>query len=134
MPVEENPACRSRRSFLQVSAATAAVAAVGLRIVTEPMLARADSRPFPKDAVIIDANENPLGPCGVACDAVSSVASQGGRYSDWMTDRSHQNLCSDRGAQARIRPRFPWLERPAALLRTGFHLSHEELRHCRSWL
>ncbi len=88
MPVEETPACRSRRSFLQVSAsaATAAIAAVGLRIVTEPMLARADSRPFPKDAVIIDANENPLGPCGVACDAINSVASQGGRYSGWMTD------------------------------------------------
>ncbi len=42
MPVEENPACRSRRSFLQVSAAAAAVA-VGYRIVTEPMLAHADS-------------------------------------------------------------------------------------------
>ena len=38
MPVEENPACRSRRSFLQVSAAAAAVAA-GYRILTEPMLA-----------------------------------------------------------------------------------------------
>jgi histidinol-phosphate aminotransferase len=88
MPVEENPACRSRRSFLQVSAAAAAVA-VGFRVVTEPMLAHAGSLPYPlpypKDAVLINANENPLGPCGVACDAVNSVASQGGRYSDWMT-------------------------------------------------
>jgi histidinol-phosphate aminotransferase len=84
MPVEENPACRSRRSFLQVSAAAAAVA-VGFRIVTEPMLAHAGSVPYPKGAVLINANENPLGPCGVACDAVNSVASQGGRYSDWMT-------------------------------------------------
>ncbi|HXJ07230.1 MAG TPA: pyridoxal phosphate-dependent aminotransferase [Candidatus Acidoferrum sp.] len=85
MPLEENPACRSRRSFLQLSAAAAA-ATVGFRIVTEPMLARADSRPFPKDAVVIDANENPLGPCGVACSAVTDMASQGGRYSMWMTD------------------------------------------------
>jgi histidinol-phosphate aminotransferase len=88
MPVEENPACRSRRSFLQVSAAAAAVA-VGYRIVTEPMLANADSlrdpRAYPKDAVLINANENPLGPCGVACGAVNEVASQGGRYSDWLT-------------------------------------------------
>jgi histidinol-phosphate aminotransferase len=88
MPVEENPACRSRRSFLQVSTAAAAMA-VGFRIVTEPMLAHASSLPYPgsypKDAVLINANENPLGPCGVACDAVNSVASQGGRYSDWMT-------------------------------------------------
>lgn len=85
MPVEENPACRTRRSFLQVSAAAAAVA-VGFRIVTEPMLAAAASRPYPKDAVLINANENPLGPCGVACGAVNDVASQGGRYSMWMTD------------------------------------------------
>ena len=88
MPPKENPACLSRRSFLQVSAAAAAVAA-GYRIVTEPMLAHAGSlpypQPYPKDAVLINANENPLGPCGVACDAVNSVASQGGRYSDWMT-------------------------------------------------
>ncbi len=40
MPPKENPACRSRRSFLQVSAAAAAVTA-GYRIVTEPMLAHA---------------------------------------------------------------------------------------------
>jgi histidinol-phosphate aminotransferase len=84
MALEENPACRSRRSFLQVSAAAAA-AAVGYRIVTEPMLAHAGSIPYPKDAVLINANENPLGPCGVACQAVNSVASEGGRYSDWMT-------------------------------------------------
>lgn len=84
MPVEES--ARSRRSFLQVSAA-AAVAAAGFRIVTEPLLARgAESHPFPKDAVIIDANENPLGPCSVACEAVRDIASQGGRYSSWLTD------------------------------------------------
>jgi len=86
MPVEENPACRSRRSFLQLSAVAAAAATVGYPIVTEPLLARADSRPFPKGAVIIDANENPLGPCSVACDAIDGIAAQGGRYSTWMTD------------------------------------------------
>src|SRR6476646_1890624 len=87
MPVEKNPASRSRRSFLQLSAAAAAATAVGFPIVTEPMLAHAASAPYPypKDAVLINANENPLGPCGVACDAVNGVASQGGRYSDWMT-------------------------------------------------
>ncbi|MGH9454406.1 MAG: pyridoxal phosphate-dependent aminotransferase [Terriglobia bacterium] len=83
--MEENPACRSRRSFLQVSATAAALAA-GLHIVTEPMLAAAASRPYPKDAVLINANENPLGPCGVACGAVNDVTSQGGRYSFWMTE------------------------------------------------
>lgn len=102
MRVRENPASRSRRSFLQFSAATAAAAAVGIRIVTEPMLARADSRPFPKGAVIIDANENPLGPCGVACEAVNSVASQGGRYSTWMTD----DLIKTFATQQELKPEY----------------------------
>src|SRR5258708_33283935 len=50
----------SRRSFLSLSAA--ASAALALRIVTEPMLAHARVHNFPKDAIRIDANGNPLGP------------------------------------------------------------------------
>jgi histidinol-phosphate aminotransferase len=107
MPSEENPACRSRRSFLQLSAAAAAATAVGFPIVTEPMLARADSRPFPKGAVIIDANENPLGPCGVACDAVDGVASQGGRYSTWMTDDLVKTFAALEGLKPEYVRAFP---------------------------
>jgi histidinol-phosphate aminotransferase len=126
MPVKEVPSCRSRRSFsdpapsrrsvldgapsrrsfLQLSAA-AAVAAAGLRIITEPMLARADAHPFPKDAVIIDANENPLGPCGVACDAVKDIASQGGRYSMWMTDDLIKTFASQEGLKPEYVRAFP---------------------------
>ena len=78
----------SRRSFLQLS--TAAAAAVGLRIVSEPALARAhrplaDPRALPKDAVVINSNENPLGPCTAAREAVIAMAAQGGRYCDWLT-------------------------------------------------
>ena len=48
----------SRRSFLQLSAATAA-----LQMMSEPMLAAAARpRAFSKDGVMIDSNENPLGP------------------------------------------------------------------------
>lgn len=107
MSMRENPASRSRRSFLQVSAATAAAAAVGIRIVTEPMLARADSRPFPEGAVIINANENPLGPCGVACEAVNSVASQGGRYSTWMTDDLIKTFAAQQGLKPEYVRAFP---------------------------
>jgi histidinol-phosphate aminotransferase len=110
MPMEENPACRSRRSFLQVSAAAAAVA-VGYRIVTEPMLANADSlrdpRPYPKDAVLINANENPLGPCGVACGAVNEVASQGGRYSDWLTTDLIKTFAAAEGLKPEYIRAFP---------------------------
>ena len=74
----------SRRSFLQAS--TAASAALALRIVTEPMLAYAEWPTYPRDAVLINANENPLGPCSAACDAVTAITPQGGRYLDHLTD------------------------------------------------
>src|ERR1022692_3025130 len=74
----------SRRSFLSLSAA--ASAAVALRMVGEPMLARAARHSMPNEGVMIDANENPLGPCAAAREAVIAIASQGGRYSDWLTE------------------------------------------------
>jgi len=111
MPVEENPSCRSRRSFLQVSAGAAVVAA-GFRIVTEPMLAAAASRPYPKDAVLINANENPLGPCGVACGAVNDVASQGGRYSFWMTDDLVKTFSAMEGLKPHYLRAFPGSSEP----------------------
>ena len=86
MKREQISSSRSRRNFLQLSAGAATAAAIGLRIVGEAELARADSRPFPKDAVMIDSNENPLGPCRAACEAVANVAPQGGRYSRWMME------------------------------------------------
>ena len=106
MAREQNPAFRSRRAFLQVSAAAAAVA-VGYRIVTEPMLAHAGSIPYPKDAVLINANENPLGPCGVACEAVNSIASQGGRYSDWMTGDLIKTFAAAEGLKPEYLRAFP---------------------------
>ncbi len=111
MPMEENPACRTRRSFLQVSAAAAAVAA-GFRIVTEPMLAAAASRPYPKDAVLINANENPLGPCGVACGAINEIASQGGRYSFWLTDELVKTFSAMEGLNPKYIRAFPGSSEP----------------------
>lgn len=75
----------SRRSFLHLSAAASAAAA--LHVMSEPMLAAAARRrPHAKDAVLIDSNENPLGPCPAARDAISAIIPQGGRYSDNLAD------------------------------------------------
>src|ERR1035441_10205759 len=75
----------SRRSFLGLAAA--ASAALALRIVTEPMLARAATvHKVEHEGVNIDANENPLGPCAAAREAVVAIAPQGGRYAMWLTD------------------------------------------------
>jgi histidinol-phosphate aminotransferase len=74
----------SRRSFLHFSAAASAAAA--FRGFSEPMLAAAARHPYSPNAVMIDANENPLGPCQSARDAMSGILPQGGRYADNLTD------------------------------------------------
>jgi histidinol-phosphate aminotransferase len=69
----------SRRSFLQASAIASAAAA--FQVWTEPMLAAAAAeRSFPEEAVMINANENPLGPSDLARQAMVKIIPQGGRY------------------------------------------------------
>ena len=74
----------SRRTFLQLSAA--ATAAVAFRIATEASLAAEDRKVYHPGAVVIDANENPLGPCDAARKAIVDMAPQGGRYSYWLKE------------------------------------------------
>jgi histidinol-phosphate aminotransferase len=89
----------SRRSFLTLSAA--ASAATALRIFTEPMLARAAAPiEISRDGVMINANENPLGPCTAARDAVIKMAPQGGRYSFWLTDDIIKQYAQQEGLKA----------------------------------
>src|SRR6201987_875678 len=61
---------QSRRSFLQLGAAAPAVLASGIVgesfLAGSPRAATLPHGPFPKDAVIIDADEHPLGRCAVA--------------------------------------------------------------------
>lgn len=83
----------SRRSFLRYASA----AAVAAPIFTEAHFAmaaqqgapkpgqpanlrRAPREPMPSDAVLINANENPLGPCKAACDIIATLGPMGGRY------------------------------------------------------
>jgi len=55
--------------------------------MNEPMLAAAArKRPHAANAVMIDSNENPLGPCPAARDAMAALLPLGGRYSDNLTD------------------------------------------------
>ena len=82
----------SRRSFLQVSAAMATVA--GFRMATEPMLASAARRSSAvdgavdhKNAIFLDSNENPLGPCAAARQAITAITPNGGRYLDDLSDQ-----------------------------------------------
>jgi histidinol-phosphate aminotransferase len=72
----------SRRNLGRLAAVLTAGAT--MPFYNEFSLARAQGRedrePMPPDAVRISGNENPLGPCKEACEAIAKVASQGGRY------------------------------------------------------
>ena len=100
----------SRRSFLSLSAAASAAAAI--RIVTEPMLARAARHKLTHEGVMIDANENPLGPCAAARDAVAAIASQGGRYSDWLTDDLVKQIAQAEGLKPEYVRVYPGSSEP----------------------
>ena len=100
----------SRRSFLQLSAAAAG--AMVLRIATEPMLAAEDRTNFPPGSIVINANENPLGPCDVARKAVAEIAPQGGRYSYWLTDELVKTFAEGQGLKPENVRIFPGSSEP----------------------
>jgi len=88
----------SRRSFLQAS--TLASAAVALRGVTEPVLAFAAAPTHPPEAILINANENPLGPCAAARQAVAGVTPRSGRYLMQATDDLEKQFAQTIGVNA----------------------------------
>ena len=101
----------SRRTFLQLSAA--AMAAAAFRIATEPLLASAAGRPvFPPGAVLINANENPLGPCDAARKAVADMAPQGGRYSMWLSEELTKIIAESEGVKPEFVRLFPGSSEP----------------------
>ena len=68
----------SRRSFGKIASLLAA--ASSLPFSDEMAMAQASRVDAPAGAVMINANENPLGPCKEALDALHSIAGSGGRY------------------------------------------------------
>jgi histidinol-phosphate aminotransferase len=70
----------SRRNFGRISSMMAAAAA--LPVSTEYAMAQLSMLrgPVPADAVRINANENPLGPCDAAKEAIMKIVASGGRY------------------------------------------------------
>jgi histidinol-phosphate aminotransferase len=88
----------SRRSFLKLSATAATMA--GFRMFTEPMLAHAARHHMPihpKDAILLDSNENPLGPSIGAREAMSAIIPDGGRYRDELSDELIQLFAQQEG-------------------------------------
>jgi histidinol-phosphate aminotransferase len=106
-----NKSWTSRRGFLQLGAGTAAV--LGGGIAGEALLAAAargaslPHGPFPKDAVVIDANENPLGPASMARDAIAEISGNSGRYQYWLTEDLVKQFAAQQGLKSEYVRAFP---------------------------
>ncbi len=85
----------SRRSFGRIASLLAAGSA--LPFSTEMAMAQASKIEAPAGAVMINANENPLGPCKDALDALHKIAAQGGRYLFSEGDRVQKLLADGEG-------------------------------------
>lgn len=88
----------SRRSFGRI--ATVLAAGSTLPFYNESALAQLSKVDnAPPDAVMINANENPLGPCREALEAVHKIAANGGRYMYGETDKVQKLLADQEGVR-----------------------------------
>jgi histidinol-phosphate aminotransferase len=88
----------SRRSFGRIASVLAAGAA--LPFYNESALAQLSMvKNMPPDAVKINANENPMGPCPEAVDAIYNAVKNGGRYMYEDTYELAQTMASMEGVK-----------------------------------
>jgi histidinol-phosphate aminotransferase len=86
----------SRRNFARL--ATVMTAGASLPFFNEPALAQLSMlKDIPPDAVKINANENPLGPCPEAAEAIYGVVKKGGRYLYEETFALQETLAASEG-------------------------------------
>jgi histidinol-phosphate aminotransferase len=83
----------TRRGFLRLAAMVTGASA--MPFYNEPALAQLSKiTNAPPDAVMINANENPLGPCPEAMEAVRNIVVKGGRYLYGETDKLQAALAA----------------------------------------
>ena len=63
------------------------------------MLAWAGTKNVSKDAVLINANENPLGPCAAAREAITAIIPRGGRYQLELADELIETVARMEGVK-----------------------------------
>jgi histidinol-phosphate aminotransferase len=90
----------SRRALARF--ATMITAGATLPFYNEPMMAQLSKirGKMPDDAVIINANENPLGPCPEAAEAIYGIVKKGGRYMYDLTDGLAKTIADIEGVKA----------------------------------
>jgi histidinol-phosphate aminotransferase len=96
MPVTNLKSAVTRRSFGRI--ATLLTAGAALPFYNESALAQLSViKGMPEDAVKINANENPLGPCAEAAEAIRNIVSSGGRYMFETGEELAQTLAEQEG-------------------------------------
>jgi histidinol-phosphate/aromatic aminotransferase/cobyric acid decarboxylase-like protein len=86
----------TRRSFFRIAAMVAGAST--MPFYDEPAMAQLSKiSNVPPGAVMINANENPLGPCPEAMEAVRNIVVQGGRYLYGETDKLQNTLADQEG-------------------------------------
>lgn len=93
----------SRRNFGRIASVLTAGAA--LPFYNEHALAQLSMvRNMPADAVKINANENPMGPCPEAADAIYNVVKKGGRYMYEDTFELSETIANIEGVKFGYKP------------------------------
>ncbi len=99
----------SRRSFGRI--ATILTAGASLPFYNEHALAQLSMvRNMPADAVKINANENPMGPCPEAADAIHNIIKEGGRYDYEQTYTLAQAMAEVEGVKFSYKPDASYIE------------------------
>jgi histidinol-phosphate aminotransferase len=99
----------SRRNFGRI--ATVLTAGAALPFYNEPALAQLSMvKNMPADAVKINANENPLGPCPEAADAIYNIIKKGGRYMYEDTYDLAETLATQEGVKFGYKPNDTYVE------------------------
>ena len=99
----------SRRNFGRI--ATVLTAGAALPFYNESALAQLSMvRNMPADAVKINANENPMGPCPEAADAIYNVIKKGGRYMYEDTYDMSETLANVEGVKFSFKPDESYVE------------------------
>src|SRR6266478_8555902 len=102
----------SRRSFGRFATLLGAGAAA-LPFYNEPAMAQLSNiGPLPPDAVKINANENPLGPCPEAAEAIHNIIAKGGRYLYEDTDALKDLLAEQEGVRTSYVKPYPGSSEP----------------------
>ena len=124
----------SRRNFGRL--ATMIAAGSTLPFYNEQALAQLSmiKGGVPADAVKIDANENPMGPCPEALEAIHKAAANGGRYDYQLTANMTELLAEQEGVKPSYVKAYPGSSAPLHHAVLAFTSPHQTVRHGRSGL